>query len=82
MARAPIQSCTADDQVQLAALAMKFRGTRDSDKRQAIAKQYAKPVKKLVKAGCWNEMPPPEDQLPDNFMPKDFFQYWSGERGH
>ena len=56
-------------------------GTRDSGQRQAIAKLYAKTVKKLVKSKCWNEMPPPEDQLPDDFMPKDFFQYWSPDRG-
>jgi len=59
---------------------MKFRGTRDSAERQAITKQYAKTVKKLVNSGCWKEMPPPEDQLPDEFMPRDFFQHWSGER--
>jgi hypothetical protein len=53
---------------------------RDTAEGQVIAKQYAKTVKKLVKSGCWTEMPPPEDQLPDEFMPKDFFQYWSHDR--
>jgi hypothetical protein len=54
---------------------------RDTAEGQVIAKQYAKTVKKLVKSGCWTEMPPPEDQLPDEFMPKDFFRYWSRDRG-
>jgi hypothetical protein len=81
MAGHPIRPCTSDDEALLGALAMTFRGTRDSTKRKAIAKQYAKTVKKLVDGGCWKEMPAPEDQLPDNFMPKGFFEYWSRERG-
>jgi len=50
---------------------------KPSAERDVIAKQYAKMVKELVKNRCWKEMPPPEDQLPDEFMPKQFFQYWS-----
>ncbi len=67
----------AKHEAQLGALAMKFRATRDSAERDVIVKQYAKMVKELVKNSCWKEMPPPEDQLPDEFMPKQFFQYWS-----
>ncbi|HEV3003515.1 MAG TPA: hypothetical protein VGX78_03600 [Pirellulales bacterium] len=57
---------------------MKFRGTRDCTKRQAIACDYAKTVTKLIKSGHWQEMPAPEDQLPDDAMPKEFFDFWQG----
>jgi hypothetical protein len=56
---------------------MRFRGTQDGRERQAIATEYAKTVKKLIKTGTWHEMPAPEDQLPDAAMPKEFFQFWS-----
>lgn len=46
----------------------------------AIVKEYAKAVKKLIKRGTWNEMPPPEDQLPDECMPKEFFEYWASRQ--
>ena len=59
---------------------MKFRGTRDGAERKAIASEYAKTVKQLIKSGSWNEMPSPEDQLPDDCMPQEFFEFWS--RGH
>ena len=39
--------------------------------------KYAKAVKKLIASGHWNEMPAPEDQLPDEFMPMEFFDFWS-----
>jgi hypothetical protein len=75
------QHCISDDEAHLGALAMSFRGTRVKDERESIAKEYAKTVKKLVKSRCWKEMPPPEDQLPDEYMPREFFQYWSQGRG-
>jgi hypothetical protein len=57
---------------------MQFRGTRENDERRTIATEYADTVERLVKSGGWHEMPPPEDQLPDDWMPQAFFAYWSG----
>jgi hypothetical protein len=31
----------------------------------------------LINSGCWNEMPAPEDQLPDDYMPEVFIEIWS-----
>jgi hypothetical protein len=56
---------------------MQFRGTRIETERQAIADDYAQTVDRLIRSGRWHEMPPPEDQLPDDWMPTAFFEYWS-----
>jgi hypothetical protein len=77
MATQPIQQSTATDEAYLGELAMKFRGTRDGAQRDAIAKEYAKTVKRLINSRHWSEMPSPEDQLPDDHMPKAFFEFWS-----
>jgi hypothetical protein len=68
---------TTKHEALLGVLAMRFRGTHDSRERKAIGAEYAKTVKKLIKGGNWNEMPAPEDQLPDDAMPKEFFEFWS-----
>jgi hypothetical protein len=31
--------------------------------------------------GHWSEMLSPEDQLPDDWMPREFFDYWLGRPG-
>jgi hypothetical protein len=31
----------------------------------------------LIRSGHWHEMPAPEDQLPDAWMPSEFFEFWS-----
>src|SRR5262245_50270970 len=62
---------------RLCVLARAFRGTRDEQQRAAIASDYAKAVKGLIKSKRWDEMPPLEDQLPDEWMPDTFFTYWS-----
>lgn len=67
------------DEEHLGGLAMRFRGTRSDADRQAIARDYADTVKRLVDGGNWHEMPAPEDQLPDVWMPQTFFDYWSGQ---
>lgn len=67
----------SNDQEYLGVLAMHFRGTRDGAKRQTIATEYAKTVKRLIESGSWSEVPAPEDQLPDDCMPKEFFEFWS-----
>jgi len=48
--------------------------------RQDIAREYAGTVNRLIQAGHWYEMPAPEDQLPDDWMPPEFFDYWLGRR--
>jgi hypothetical protein len=71
-----IPSCVAQDIDKLGLLAMKFRGTRDNAMRQNIAKEYGQAVERLINSGCWQEMPAFEDQLPDDWMPQAFFDYW------
>lgn len=68
-----------DDEDILGQLAMRFRGTRNDADRQAIAREYAETVDRLIRSGVWHEAPGPEDMLPDDCMPKAFFEYWSGE---
>jgi hypothetical protein len=60
----------------LGTLAMQFRSTRQPAERHAIARAYAESVDQLIQGGAWEEMPGPEDQLPDDWMPKAFFDYW------
>jgi len=62
---------------RLGGLAMEFRGTRSTELRREIADQYASAVDRLIRSGHWCEMPAPEDQLPDAWMPQSFFEYWS-----
>ncbi|MEX1231218.1 MAG: hypothetical protein WEB58_13315 [Planctomycetaceae bacterium] len=64
-------------QEHLGELAMQFRGTRDPSARRNIADDYSRTVGKLIKRGSWKEMPALEDQLPQQWMPKQFFDYWS-----
>jgi hypothetical protein len=68
------------DEERLGELAMKFRGTRHDAERQAIANDYSQTVVRLIHSGIWREMPAPEDQLPDVWMPKAFFEYWSNPK--
>ena len=65
---------------RLGELAMKFRGTRRDADRRAIAADYSQTVEQLIQSGRWQEMPAPEDQLPDAWMPKAFFEYWSRQQ--
>jgi hypothetical protein len=62
---------------QLSILAMQFRGTRDEAKRITIARAYALAVDELVASKKWQQIPPLEDQLPDEWMPEAFFEHWS-----
>ncbi len=64
------------DQERLGQLAFQYRGTRRADERQRIASEYADVVDRLIKSGCWNEAPASEDQLPDDRMPRAFFDFW------
>ncbi len=71
-----IPASVAQDAEHLGRLAMQFRGTRRDDERRDIAKEYSQTVQRLVDSGSWQEMPAFEDQLPDAWMPKAFFDYW------
>ena len=65
------------DEEHLGQLAMRFRRTRRESERRAIADDYALTVERLIRRGGWNEVPAPEDQLPDLYMPRAFFEYWA-----
>ena len=71
-----IPACVAQDAERLGLLAMRFRGTRDDAVRRKITVEYAEAVERLIKSGCWQEMPAFEDQLPDDWMPQAFFDFW------
>lgn len=68
---------TMQDEERLGGLAMKFRATRCEAERRDIATDYSQTVERLIHSGRWRDMPPPEDQLPDDWMPPPFFEYWS-----
>jgi hypothetical protein len=72
----PTQHNTARDEELLGQLAMQFRGTRRDSERREISRDYSEAVDRLVNSGSWQEMPPPEDQLPRDWMPKAFFDHW------
>lgn len=61
----------------LSILAGQFRGTRDERERAAIAKEYADAVTQLINGKKWKRIPTLEDQLPDEWMPRQFFEFWS-----
>jgi hypothetical protein len=71
-----IPPSVAQDAERLGVLAMKFRSTRRDAERRDIAKDYSQTVKRLINSRNWHEMPAPEDQLPDDWMPMAFFDYW------
>jgi hypothetical protein len=69
------------DNERLGELATRFRGTWRKAARQAITTEYSESVDRLIQSSRWHEMPAPEDQLPDDWMPKAFFEYWSRRQG-
>lgn len=72
-----MHSNMARDIERLGGLAMQFRGTRQDGERQDIADEYSRTVGRLIQSGQWCEMPPPDDQPPERWMPQEFFDYWS-----
>jgi hypothetical protein len=77
----PITTAVSRDTETLGQLAMQFRGTQSEAERHRIARDYAQAVDRLIASGRWNEMPAFEDQLPDDWMPDTFFDYWTeGQR--
>jgi hypothetical protein len=77
----PLPPSLEQDEDRLGGLAMKFRGTRLDAERRDIAKDYSQTVGRLIQSGRWHEMPSPEDQLPNDWMPPAFFEYWSRQEG-
>jgi hypothetical protein len=77
----PFSAVPITDEERLGALAMQFRGTRRDSERQDIAKEYTQTVHRLIQSGHWHEMPSPEDQLPDDWMPREFSNFWLGRPG-
>jgi hypothetical protein len=73
-------SHVSSDEERLGELAMKFRGTKRDAERRAIALDYSKTVQRLIDSRSWREMPSPEDELPDAWLPDAFFTYWSRTR--
>jgi hypothetical protein len=63
-------------ETMLGILAMRFRGTRDEGERDAIAQEYTAVVTRLIESGKWKAMPAFESQLPDDRLPRAFFDYW------
>ena len=64
-------------ETQLGLLAMRFRSTRDESERDQVAAEYKHVVDRLIASRKWEEMPAFEDMLPDERMPKAFFDFWS-----
>jgi hypothetical protein len=62
---------------RLGILAMQFRGTRDEALRASIAQAYSDAVAELIDGKKWRKIPLLEDQLPDEWMPEAFFEYWA-----
>jgi hypothetical protein len=67
----------AQDADRLGLLATQFRGTHTAAERAALARDYALVVERLIHSGGWHEVPPFEDQLPEEWMPRAFQEYWS-----
>ncbi len=73
----PSRQSNVRPEKRLCVLAREFRGTRDERERAAIAGRYAEAVVQLINSKKWKRIPALEDQLPDEWMPAQFFTFWS-----
>jgi hypothetical protein len=73
----PTPSNVARDEDLLCRLAMTFRRTPNPMERRRIAREYADAVDRLIQSGHWQQAPSPEEQLPHDFMPTAFFEFWT-----
>jgi hypothetical protein len=73
----PTPSNIARDEDLLGRLAMRFRRVTNPSDREKIAQEYAETVERLIRSGQWQEAPPPEDQLPHDYMPPSFYVFWT-----
>ena len=78
----PHCSQVALDQEHLGSLAMAFRGTRSEADRRKVADEYADTINRLIASGEWHEAPAMEDQLPNEWMPRSFFEFWIPHVAH
>jgi hypothetical protein len=67
----------AQDEELLGTLAGRYRRAEGRVERVQIAKEYAEAIDRLIRSGVWHNAPPPEDQLPDEDMPRAFFEFWT-----
>jgi hypothetical protein len=65
------------DEDLLGRIAMRFRRAASQAERKKLAQEYAEVVERLIQGGCWQEAPPPEDQLPHDYMPSAFYSFWT-----
>jgi hypothetical protein len=63
-------------ETMLGILAMRFRSTRDEGERDAITQRYAAVAARLIESGKWEATPTFENQLPDERLPRAYFDYW------
>ncbi len=49
----------------------------DIAKRNIILSEYEQIVDMLIESGAWKVKPPRECELPSNFMPQKYFDYWN-----
>ncbi|RDJ35581.1 MAG: hypothetical protein DWQ19_12250 [Crenarchaeota archaeon] len=54
-----------------------FNHTTDENERTKLVEYYAHYVRELIATGLWLTIPPIDARLPDNYMPKEFFEYWN-----
>lgn len=73
----PRQRSKVPAEKRLCILAREFRGTRNKQERASIAERYAEAVVQLINSKKWKRIPTLEDQLPDEWMPEQFFTFWS-----
>jgi hypothetical protein len=70
-----------EEERRLSSLARQFRNTYSDDERRHVAAEYANVVMRLISSDQWDEIPAPEDQLPNEWMPNSFLSYWT-QRHH
>ena len=67
------------DAERLGDLAGDFRSDWEEGARCRIAAEYAEVVDRLIAGGDWDEAPSIEAWLPDEYMPKAFYDYWMSD---
>jgi len=64
-----------EDMEYLEELAFRFRG--NGEPRDYLVREYSKTVERMIRRGTWKDCPGPESQLPDEFMPRTFREFWT-----
>jgi len=67
---------------ELANIAMAFRGApQDSEERDSIAERYRSIMEQIFVYEDWCGEPEVESQLPDEYMPDVYKEYWKNKLG-